>query len=262
MDAAHALCLILFICLLYALYFRESSIKQIIFSANKHVQNTINGKKYLYADDSRNYYILGDKPNQQKALDLIKNVNKFMIDFIIELKKKYLYDEKMCPSEPTFNPEDEFVPFSASCSIKNPLDDYKFRAIYLLVTRYRPNSLEENQPTSERDTSWEEGKGDRIALCLREQESGQFKFLDIELIKFVAIHELTHIAANTLQHPYYFWKVFKFLLHETHTLMGFKIIDYSVEPVNYCGLKVTYNPFMDFTIDISKNDSRDIVTID
>lgn len=227
----------------------------------KRITAISEGKRPYSGGDGRSYYMLNGKPQPKQATQLIEQINEFMINFIIELKKKYLYNEQSCFSEPNFTPEDEFVPFSESCAANDPLSDFRVRAVYLLVTRYRPNYLEENQPTSPKDTSWEEGKGERIALCLREQRSGQYNLLDVELIKFVAIHELTHIAANTLDHPYYFWKVFKFLLVEAHNLLGYNLVDYEKNPVDYCSMQVTYNPVYDNTLNITENESQDITAL-
>lgn len=219
------------------------------------------GKTPILGNDNRYYYVLSNKPNPDRATEIIEEINDFLINFIIALKNKYLYNEKTCFSEPEFTPNNEFVPYSKSCAIDDPFSDFRIRAVYILVTRYRPNYLEENQPTSSKDTSWAEGKGDRIALCLREQHSGKYEFIDPEIIKFVAIHELTHIAANTLSHPYYFWKVFKFLLTEANILLNFNLVDFRLNPVNYCGLNITYNPVHDDKINISKNENMDIKDI-
>jgi hypothetical protein len=232
-----------------------------VYKSMIHVSNLSEGKVPITGGDGRRYYILNDKPNRETAGKLIAELNEFMVNFIIALKHKYLYNERTCFTEPEFKPDNEFVPYDKSCGVDNPLTDFRIRAVFILVTRYRPNSLEENQPTSPKDTSWAEGKGDRVALCLREQASGKYEFIDKELIKFVAIHELTHIAANTLDHPYYFWKVFKFLLVEAKQLMGYKLVDYQHNPVNYCSMNVTYNPVYDANIDITKNESRDITSL-
>lgn len=223
-----------------------------------HTMRIIDGKVAVGGDDGRNYYVLADKPEHKQAAKLISNVNEFMVELIQRLKKKYLYSEKTCLMESSFEPEDEFVPFAPQCS--NPLKDFRYRAVYLLVTRYRPNRLEENQPTSKDDTSWEEGKGERIALCLREQQTGKFDFIDPDLVKFVAIHELTHIAANTLEHPDYFWKVFKFLLVEANLLLGYQLTNYKQNPKNYCGMTVTSNPTFDEKIQLV-DEPTDIVSL-
>ena len=227
----------------------------------KRAVSIAEGKVPIEGGDGRDYYVLANKPEPHNAVELIAEINSFMISLILALKNKYLYSEKTCFTEPSFRPEDEFVPYDSACAVDDPLSDFRIRAVYLLVTRYRPNYLEENQPTSPHDTSWEEGKGERIALCLREQASGKYGFIDKELIKFVAIHELTHIAANTLDHPYYFWKVFKFLLIEANELLGFNLYDFKRQPINYCGMVVSYNPVYDSSVNIMQNESRDITAV-
>ncbi len=231
--------IIIGICIVLFITIRHDIIKDWAY----HVMRIMDGKVAIKENDGRYYYMLADKPDPTKAAELISQTNEFMVEFIQRLKKKYLYNNETCFSEGSYTPSDEFVPFEPECS--GPLNDFRYRAVYLLVTRYRPNRLEENQPTSKDDTSWEEGKGDRIALCLREQYSGKYGLIDPLLVKFVAIHELTHIAANTLEHPDYFWKVFKFLLIEAHNMLGFPIMNFKDYPTNYCGMTVTYSPALD-----------------
>lgn len=249
---------IITLALVIIIYLRYGSLK----NAFRYVTRGLDGKIPIRGGDGRYYYVLSDKPEPKEASKKVEDVNAFIIEFITKLKRKYLYNEKTCFSESTFTPDDEFIPFEKNCSENmDLLSDFKYRAVYLLVTRYRPGRLEENQPTSSRDTSWEEGKGERIALCLREQNTGKYGFIDPELVKFVAIHELTHIAANRLDHPFYFWKVFKFLLLEAKDLMQYQLVDYSLSPVNYCGMIVTYNPVYDDTLDITRNDPQDVTEL-
>jgi hypothetical protein len=245
-----AICLILLFCS----YNHGNPINTIVRDA----ANQLEGKVAIRGKDGRDYYVLQKHSDANRAAEIIAEINAFIVNFIIKLKKKYLYNERSCFSEDVYDPANEFVPYSSACAKSDPLNDYKTRAVYLLVSRYRPNRLEENQPTSKYDTSWAEGKGTRIALCIREQFTGKYNFIETDLIKFVAIHELTHIAANTLQHPYYFWKVFKFLLLEAEQLMGFKPVNFATHPTNYCSMPVSYNPVYDHTINVQTNESRDI----
>lgn len=223
-------------------------------------------KKKSNGGDGRNYLVLKDKPNSDVAAKKLADTNKFIIEFIDKLKKKYLYNSETCFNEPQINPDDEFIPYQDDCMNHGwkasggmaPLNDYRYLAIYLLVHRYRPNHLKENQPTSESDTAWQEGKGETIALCLREQKTGKYDFVDPIMLKFVAIHEICHTAGDILTHPPYFWKVFKLLLTEAKLLMGYEAPDYKVYPLDYCGLKVTYNPIYDNKIDLN-NQTIDLI---
>lgn len=216
-------------------------------------------KERFNGGDNRNYLVLKNKPNPDIAAKNLAETNKFIIEFIDKLKKKYLYNNYTCLNEPQFNSSDEFIPYQDDCMNRGwkatgetlPMNDYRYRAIYLLVRRYRPNNLKENQPTSEHDTAWQEGKGDSIALCLREQATGKYNFVDSTILKFVAIHEISHTASDNLKHPPYFWKVFKLLLTEAKLLMGFDAPNYGLLPKDYCSLRVNHNPLYDYRINLN-----------
>lgn len=209
--------------------------------------------------DNRYYYVLKKKPNPNKAAEILANLNRFNIEFLEKLKKKYLYNSYDCLLESIIHPDDEFIPYKDECVNRGwmingnsiPLNNFKYKSIYLLVTRYRPNKIKEIQPTGQHDTAWQEGKGLNIGLCLREQQSGNFNFIDPILLKFVMIHEMSHTASDILTHPRYFWKVFKLLLTEAKLLMGYEAPNYSLYPINYCSLIVNYNPMYDNTLDIN-----------
>ena len=108
-------------------------------------------------------------------------------------------------------------------------------------------SLRETHPhNKDGDTSYTIDKGSILSLCLR---TGSGDLHDFETLKFVFLHELTHIAANVYQHPDKFWKMFKVLLHEAEQAGLYSPIDYSRYPVKYCGkLDISYNPYYDVSI--------------
>ena len=56
-----------------------------------------------------------------------------------------------------------------------------------------------------------------------------------QLLLFVIIHELGHIASKSFGHNDEFNRNFKWLLDEAQNV-GYTAIDYSVNPVKYCGL--------------------------
>jgi hypothetical protein len=112
-----------------------------------------------------------------------------------------------------------------------------------LLNRYNPDNLIENPPQNpDGETSYTIGKGNVLALCLR---SSTNQIHNINIITFVAIHELTHIGIDKIDHSPYFWSAFKFLLTEA---VESRIL-YNINlPVEYCGLSVDYNPLYDLTI--------------
>lgn len=117
---------------------------------------------------------------------------------------------------------------------------------YLLATRlkkrYQSDRLEENDPVDISNTSFTENKGDKIALCLREKVTGKNRLHGDDILEFVDLHELAHIASQGYGHENEFWENFAFLLKEAFNAGIHTPTDYSKWPIEYCGLSVSYNP--------------------
>ena len=58
---------------------------------------------------------------------------------------------------------------------------------------------------------------------------------------YVAIHELAHLMTKEIGHPPELWRNFKILLQEGIRIGIYEKIDYSKEPVKYCGMKIKSN---------------------
>lgn len=121
-------------------------------------------------------------------------------------------------------------------------------AIDILLKRYSTSSLKENDSNDPNKTSFTTDKGRIIALCLREKTSGKNKLHDINLVKFVLLHELAHIITTSYDHNLEFWANFKFLIQfcEKHDL--YYSVDYANNNTVYCGLQVAFNPVFDPSI--------------
>ena len=98
-------------------------------------------------------------------------------------------------------------------------------------------------PTSEY-TAYSQNKGEKLAFCLNTKKNGG-KLIDLNTLTFVAIHELAHIASKSIGHNEEFWNNFKFLLEEAEIIGVYKPEDYKEDPKNYCGMKITDNPYYD-----------------
>jgi len=117
-------------------------------------------------------------------------------------------------------------------------------AVTKILQRYNPDNLVENSPKDKEDTSYTLNKGSTIAFCLREKGANN-TLHDINTLIFVAIHELAHIAIDDNEHPPKFWKMFKLLLQEAEEGNIYTSQNYQKNPVNYCGMKINYNPLYD-----------------
>jgi predicted metal-dependent hydrolase len=88
-------------------------------------------------------------------------------------------------------------------------------------------------------TSYSINKGEELVFCLRSKST--FKLHDINLLMYVAVHELAHTACPETGHTPLFNKIFKFLLERAVEIQLYYYEDYVNHPVEYCGMKLYTN---------------------
>lgn len=152
--------------------------------------------------DGRNY-LVRKLPDRQKAADLIATINSDLERLIKHLVAKYPNKQE----------------------IKN------------LYENYNPNNLSEGSAQSGY-TSYSVNKGERIILCLRQKDVSD-TFVDKNIILYVAIHELGHLATDSIGHDQAFWNNFKFILNEAIDIGIYTKMDFANKPQPYCGIKIT-----------------------
>lgn len=112
-----------------------------------------------------------------------------------------------------------------------------------LVNGFNPKRVNETLPTSEY-TAYSENKGEKLAFCLNTQKNGN-KLIDENTLTFVAIHEVAHIMTKSIGHKPEFWNNFKFLLENAKEIGVYNPENYKEDPKEYCGMKITDNPYYD-----------------
>ena len=168
-------------------------------------------RKSLYLDkiesniNGKQYYVR-NLPDKKEAADKLANIGiklKSLIDSLdIKDKEKGEYNEKLKKS---FN------------------SDY----------------ITENIPGSQY-VAYSVNKGEELSLCVREKDTE--KFMDDNIILFVAIHELSHIMTPETGHTPLFWDNMKYLLEKASALGIYNPIDYSKDPRMYCGMEINSTP--------------------
>jgi hypothetical protein len=111
-----------------------------------------------------------------------------------------------------------------------------------LVQKFKPDKIVETLPTSE-FTAYSENKGQKIAFCLNKKKEDNDNLINPNTLMYVAIHEMAHIASETIGHNEEFWTNFRFLLHEAKAANVYEPIDYQKQNEEYCGMKITDNPY-------------------
>lgn len=152
--------------------------------------------------DNRDYNVQ-IKDDSEKAADLIALVRERLIKLVDHMYKTYPENEKVIRLKHNFNPD----------VIKEGIDNPSY-------------------------TSYTINKGEEIILCLRTEG----KIVDINVLTFVCIHELSHIGNETVGHDEPFWEFFKELLVEAINIGVYIKYDYKSKPVKYCGMMITDSP--------------------
>lgn len=200
----------------------------------KSLFDIANTEKIFSPVDGISYPVVSYYDDKEQAANVIAQINLFTIDLLRTLKRVYI-DTNL----------DDFL--SKRGYSEKAVKEYRkgSEITQRLLYGYNTFSLRENEPESLNKTSYTENKGQTIALCIREKESGQNRIQDIDSVKFVMLHELAHIATPEIDHSQSYWNNFRFLLEFTKKYNLYNPRDYFTNSVKYCGLHVNYTPIYD-----------------
>lgn len=143
------------------------------------------------------------KDDSVEAANLIAIIREKIMVLVEHLKKSYPQDPRIIKIKENFNPN------NFKEGIDNP--DY---------------------------TSYSINKGEQIVLCLRNKNN----LVDINTMMFVVLHELSHIATESIGHTPEFWENFKWILEESINIGIYIKQDFQKKNVEYCGMTITDSP--------------------
>jgi hypothetical protein len=110
----------------------------------------------------------------------------------------------------------------------------------ILIDRFNPDNMCENDITAD-STSYSENKGEKIVVCLRDKEPPH-RFVEINTVMFVVLHEMAHLMTTTTGHTPEFWTNFKKILQDGVSVGIYTPSNYSKSPVKYCGMTISDSP--------------------
>lgn len=166
--------------------------------------------KYVKSNIDQKEYLVRDLPNKQQASDLLANIklNMFKLrDRLLETREKD----------------------------KEKYEKYK-EYIDQLDQRISDVIINESSADSSY-TSYSVNKGEQIVFCLRSKYDGSLH--DINLIMYVAIHEMAHVACPEYGHTDLFKKIFSFFAKKATELNIYKKINFPEDPTEYCGMIIS-----------------------
>ena len=176
------------------------------------------------------YKVISDK-DPETAAKLLDSLNFFVYKVIRQLKTERINGQN-------FGKVTYFID-----NLINRYNPSKIQEGYY-IREGEPGSNGENLPNGEPpDTAYIMDKGSVFVMCLRDTNG---RFHDLNILRFVCLHEISHIGSKEEQHETEFWENFKWLLLYVSKRGIFSIVDYSKQPVKYCGtLLIDSNPIYD-----------------
>lgn len=151
-------------------------------------------------------YVVQNKPNKQKAADVLAQIKRNMVRLV------------------------------DYCNSNQPKDERVKR----LVLKFDPDAIAEGTEDA-KYTTYTLNKGEKMVFCLRTRDH-QDNVHDVNLLTFVAIHELGHICSKTTGHTPEFNTNFQFLIQLAVKAGIYNPVDYRKTPQKYCGIEVTDTP--------------------
>jgi predicted metal-dependent hydrolase len=156
--------------------------------------------EYVVSDIDGRRYLVKNLADKKDAANMLAKLNESLVKLIQEMKREYPKSEDVKRLEKNYNPD----------SISEGTENNNY-------------------------TSYSINKGEKIVFCLRSRDGGD-KLVPLNVLKYVAIHELSHLMTKEIGHPPILWENFKKLLKVAVKKGIYKKIDYSTTPVKYCGL--------------------------
>jgi hypothetical protein len=106
-----------------------------------------------------------------------------------------------------------------------------------LVKNFNPDNVSEGDVDTGY-TSYTINKG-KMVLCIRQKDGTKTLIKDMNLLRYVIIHELGHIASKSIGHTKEFWATFKFILKDAVEMGLYNKVNYANNPQPYCGITVS-----------------------
>jgi predicted metal-dependent hydrolase len=171
-----------------------------------HLEHLSNEVIYVKSSLDNNEYLVRNLDNKHEAANILAKLRMKLEKICHIMKKKYPNDESVSRMNERFNSDN--------------------------ITESGKNN---------QYTSYSVNKGEKIVFCIRQKDESQ-TLVDENTLSFVSIHELAHIMTKSVGHTPEFWDNFKRLLKEAIEHKLYEKEDYSSNPKEYCGIKVSDSP--------------------
>lgn len=170
--------------------------------------------------DGRTYYVQ-DKPDKVEAAYRLSQIRERMMLMLECVKKSNGAIDGL--------PQDDQSKYGSYAS-----------RVARLQQRFNPDKIAEGNEDI-KYTTYTLNKGEKVVFCLRARGEDD-RVHDLQMMTFVAIHEMAHIASVSEHHTPEFNSNFKWLLKHAVKCGIYQPENFQQAPRNYCGIKVTESP--------------------
>jgi len=171
-----------------------------------HLEHLSNEVIYVKSDIDNNEYLVRNLKDKNLAANILAILRRKLEKICDLMQKKYPNDE----------------------------------SVIRLNERFNSDNITESGKNNQY-TSYSVNKGEKLVFCIRQKDEDE-TIVDENTLTFVSIHELAHIMTKSVGHTPEFWSNFKRLLKEAVTHNLYEKEDYTSNPKEYCGIKVSDSP--------------------
>lgn len=194
----------------------------VIIYQKKYLNNDI---VYVRSELDNKYYLVRNLPDKQIAVNLLSKIKQYIFLLI-----NYLKNNTDTESQKNIQ--------TLACDLSHQSKVCKNYREYISILHHKIQKTEISEGIgSEKYTSYSVNKGEQLVICLRSLKTNELH--DINIIMYVVIHELSHIACPEYGHTELFKEIFAYLLRNAISINIYNRIDFYKNPEDYCGLMLT-----------------------
>jgi len=175
-------------------------------SASILIYNWYNNTVYVRSTIDNEYYLVRKYPDKQLASNMLAQIKQNIYKLC-----NYLYAHR----------ESKYK---------------KYKSNIIALTTNIQNAVIEESNEHSLYTSYTIDKGKNLVFCLRSKTTKQI--YDLNLLMYVVLHEISHIACPDFGHSKLFIDIFAFMVKVAMDIGLYKKIDFDNQPSEYCGLVI------------------------
>jgi uncharacterized protein YxeA len=175
---------------------------------------------YVRSDIDGENYLVRETKDKKKAANLLASIKADVMDISTQLDIKLQSNGEA--DQQRYKPYESYIK-QLKRNLKNVvIKESEFNTVY---------------------TSYTINKGEMIVFCIRSKSISDLirdnNIHNKNLVMYVALHEISHVACPEYGHTDLFKKIFKFICESAIEMGIYTKIDFDNYPEVYCGMEIT-----------------------